>query len=178
MKGKVLVYIQVSGYVDVEKRALELGYEAPTGLTILPRNFDTAKSSDELIHEGTTSVVRSLLQQAGVQEAKLEKEGEKFPHSIRESWEWIGPLIFVSQWILTNATIPVTINMISSYLYDIAKGHRHDAEVTLEFVEETVEKTKRGEKREYKRIAIKGSPGDLKAIDAKMLKQLMERSDK
>lgn len=177
MKGKRIVDIQVSDYVDVEKRALELGYKAPTSLTILPRNFDTADSPDELIHEGTTPTIRSLLRQAEVEETRLEKDGDKIPYSARESWEWVGPILYISQWMLTNAALPTTINLISNYIYDIAKGHRHDAEVTLEYVVETVEKTKRGEKREYKRITMKGSPNELKEFDANWLKQLTEQSD-
>lgn len=43
--------IQVSNYIDVEAKALELGYTAPTGLAILPRNFATAVSSSKLIYE-------------------------------------------------------------------------------------------------------------------------------
>ena len=66
--------------------------------------------------------------------------------------------------------------MISNYLYDVARGHRHDAEVTFEYVVETVEKTKHGEKREFKRITIKGSPEELKEFDANRLKQLTEKS--
>lgn len=172
-----LVDIQVSDYVDVEKRALELGFKAPTGLAILPRNFDTVSSSDELVHEGTTPTIRSLLRQAGIQETRLEKDGDKIPHTAKESWEWVGPIIYISQWMLTNAALPVTVNMISNYLYDITKGHHHDAEVTFEYVVETVEKTKRGEKREYKRIMVKGSPKELKEFDANRLKQLTEQSD-
>jgi hypothetical protein len=175
---KRIVDIQVSDYIDVEKRVLELGCKAPTGLTILPRNFDTASSLDELVHEGTTPTIRSLLRQAGIQEIRLEEEGDKIPHTAKESWEWVGPIIYISQWMLTNAALPVTINMISNYLYDITKGHHHDAEVTFEYVVETIEKTKRGEKREYKRITIKGSSEELKAFDANTLKQLTENSEK
>jgi hypothetical protein len=170
--------VQVSDYIDVEQKALELGYTAPTGLTILPRNFATAVSADELIHEGTTPTVRTLLRQTGVQETRLEKEGEKFPCTKHEFWEWVGPIIFVSEWMLTNGALPVTINVISNYISDISKGHRHDAEVTVEFVVETTEKTKHGEKRTCKRVTIKGSPQEIKEFNADQLKQLVEKSGK
>src|SRR5215470_2977934 len=134
--------IQVTDYVDVEERASELRCNAPTGLAILPLNFDAADSYDELIHENTTPTIRTLLRQAGVQETRLEQNGDKIPLSARKSWEWVGPIIYISQWMLSNVALPVTINMISSYLYDITKGHHDDAVATLEFVIETIETTK------------------------------------
>lgn len=170
--------IQVNDYIDVEERASALGCNIPTGLAILPRNFDTANSLHELIHENTAPTIRSLLRQGGVQETRLEKEDDKFPLSARRSWEWVGPIIYISQWMLTNVALPVTISLISSYLYDITKGHHHDAEVTIEYVVETIETTKRGEQREYKRITIKGSAQELKESDADILKQLTEKSKK
>ena len=170
--------VQVSDYIDVEAKALELECAIPTGLTILPRNFATATSPSEFVHESTAPTIRALLRQAGVQETRIEKEGEKIPYSVQKSWEWIGPIIFVSQWMLTNATLPVTINLISSYLYDIRKGHSDDANATVEYVVETVEKTKHGEKRVYKRITIKGSPNDIKNLGAQELKQLAEELEK
>ncbi len=169
---------QLSDYVDVEKRALELGCNVPSGLAILPTNFDAATSYDELIHESTTPTIRSLWRQAGISETRIEKEGSKLPQRSKKSWEWVSPLIFVSQWMLTNAALPITINIISTHLSDILKGHRNDADVTLEFVVETIEQTKRGERREYKRVSIKGSPKEIEAFDVKKLKQLTEKANK
>jgi hypothetical protein len=148
------------------------------GLSILPRNFDTAKSADQLIHESTAPTIRTLLRQAGVPETKFEKEGTRIPQGSKKSWEWIGPIIFIGQEMLNDVAVPIMLNVISSYLYDIFKGHRHDAEVTLEYVVETVEQTNIGEKREYKRITFKGTPNDLKAFDVNMLKQLTRKTTK
>ena len=170
--------VQVSDYIDVEAKALELGCTMPEGLMILPRNFATAASSSEFIHEDTTPTIRTLLRQAHIQETRIEKEGEKIPYSVQKSWEWVGPIIFVSQWMLTNAALPVTINLISNYLYDIRKGYRDDANATIEYVVETFEKTKHSEKRIYKRITIKGSPNDIKKFGVEELKQLIEKPGK
>jgi hypothetical protein len=170
--------VQVSDYIDVEQKALELGYTVPTGLAILPRNFDTATSPSELVHEETTSTIRTLLRQGGIQETRLEKEDEKFPYSAKKSWEWVGPIIFVSQWMLNNAVLPITISLISSYLYDVTKGHRDDSTVTIEYVVETTEKTKHGEKREYKRITVNASPKEMKEFSADTLKKLVEKPGK
>jgi hypothetical protein len=170
--------IQVSVYIDVEKRALDLGLTVPTGIAILPRNFDAAAAADELIHESTAPTIRVLWRQAGVVETRLEKEEMKFPQGAKKSWEWVGPIIYVSQVMLTDAAIPITINMISSYLYDLWKGHHHDAEITAEFVVERIQHTKQEETREYTRITFRGSPEEWKAFNADRLKELTEKSTK
>lgn len=169
---------QVSEYIDVRKRAMEFGLIDPLGLTILPRNFDTAISVGDLVHESTAPTIRSLWRQVGVSESRLEREGMKFPQGSKKSWEWVGPIIFISQAMLNNAVVPITLNMISSYLYDLLKGHFHEAEITLEFVVERIEQTKRGETREYKRITIKGSPKEIEALDVNKLKQLAKKARK
>jgi hypothetical protein len=93
--------IQITDYIDVEKRALDLGLNVPSGIAILPRNFDTAESADELIHESTAPTIRVLWRQAGVAETRLEKEGMKIPQGSRKSWEWVGPIIFIRGRFLT-----------------------------------------------------------------------------
>ena len=55
--------VQVSEYLDVQKRATELGCNIPTGLAILPGNFETAESRGELFHEDSTVTIRSLWRQ-------------------------------------------------------------------------------------------------------------------
>jgi hypothetical protein len=80
--------------------------------------------------------------------------------------------------MLTNAAIPLTINMISSYLYDLWKGH-HDAEVTFESVVECITHTKQEDRREYRRFTFKGSPNEWEALNAAdKLKELSEKSSK
>jgi hypothetical protein len=177
-KRKNPMNIQASNYIDVEEKATELGLNIPTGLAILPRNFDTAEATDELIHESTAPTIRSLWRQEGVAETRLEKEGMKIPQGSRKSWEWVGPIIYISQSMLTNAAIPITINMISSYLYDLWKGHHHDAEVTVEFVVERTHNSKQGKTREYKRITFKGSPKEWEKFNADTLKEITEQSSK
>lgn len=167
---------KVSEYIDIEQKAVALGLNSPTGLAILPRNFDTATRAVDLIDESTTPTIRSLWRQAGVTETRLEKEGVKIPQGSKKSWEWISPLIFISQAMLNNTAVPMTLNIISNYLYDILKGHLHNAEVTLEFVVETEEQTKYSKKKLYKRLTIKGTPKELKAFGINELKELAKEA--
>jgi hypothetical protein len=167
--------IQATEYLDVAKRAEELGLNVPTGLAILPNNFDTATSADELIHEGTTPTIRSLWRQSGVIETRLEKDGSKLPQSAKKSADWISPIIFVSQAMLTNAALPLTINLISSYLYDLLKGrHGKTQVVAIRFVSERTEKTQNGQNKKSMLLTFKGTPQEWKDFDVDKVRQLLE----
>ncbi len=43
--------VEISTYIDVNKRVADLGLNQPDTLVIQPRNFDAATSKDELLHE-------------------------------------------------------------------------------------------------------------------------------
>mgnify|MGYP001274346583 FL=1 len=51
---------KISEYVDVKKKAEQLGFDIPTGIALLPQNFDIATSKGQLVHESTTQTVRVL----------------------------------------------------------------------------------------------------------------------
>src|SRR2546425_3312229 len=52
--------IELFEYPSVTERAKELGCQVPTGIAILPRNFDTASTKSELLFESETPTVRIL----------------------------------------------------------------------------------------------------------------------
>jgi len=166
--------IQLTEYINVAKRAEALGFNKPTGLAILPSNFDTATSPGELIHEGTTPTIRSLLRQSGVVETRLEKEDTKLPQSAKKSAEWVSPIIFISQAMLNDAVLPLTINIISSYLYDLFKGRLGKAQVVIRFASERTENTKKREKKKSLLMTFKGTPQEWREFDVDKLKQLLE----
>ena len=129
--------VQISDYIDVRRHALELGCNEPGDLSILPRNFDTAKSKDELVHESSTPTVRVMWRQAGIQETKTEKHGEKFPQiSEKQFIGWIGPMVFISASLLSQdpGAIAIAFGVISNYLTDCFKGVARDKRVRLDIV--------------------------------------------
>jgi hypothetical protein len=52
--------LQVSEYPSVGQRASELGCNIPTGIAILPSNFESAKAKGELYNASGASTVRAL----------------------------------------------------------------------------------------------------------------------
>ncbi|MDY6916559.1 MAG: hypothetical protein SVP26_01240, partial [Chloroflexota bacterium] len=88
--------VEICDYVDVRQRVEELGCNAPTELAVLPRNFDSASSKDELFHQNPVPTMRTLWRRAGLTETRIEREGERFPYvKDTEFGGWLGPIIFV-----------------------------------------------------------------------------------
>ena len=149
--------IQISEYVNVKKRAEELNCNIPTGIALLPRNFETAESKDELIHESSVPTIRVLWRKEKISETKIEKEEDKFPNAQENAFEWIGPIIFVSASILSQNPYVLTVGLgvVSNYLTEWFKGIPGDKKVRLDIVIE------QAEGKVYKRISYKGEPEGL-----------------
>lgn len=153
--------IKVSDYIEVKKKAQSLGCNIPDSITILPRNFEYAKSKDEFIHESTTATVRVLWRKNAIIESQLEKPGEKFPSMAEQAFEWIAPTIFIPALLITQNPYLITIalNVISNYLTDFFKGIPKDQrKVNLRIV---IEKNEKGV---CKKVEYKGPPDGLKDL--------------
>ena len=144
--------ISIKEFVDVEDRAMALGCEIPTGLTLLPRNFSTAGSKDELIHESSVTTVRTLFRQNQLHETRLERDGDKFNRIVERGNDWIAPTLFLAASLLMqnpNVTA-LAINIISNYLTDWFKGIPGRKNIRLDVV---VEKQT---KKTYMKISYEG----------------------
>jgi hypothetical protein len=168
--------VQVTEYIDIQKRASELGCNVPTGLAILPRNFKTAESKEELFHEDATVDIRNLWRQNEVVETRLEGEGYKFPSIQEKSFEWIGPTVFISASLLSqNSTlVTVALNVLSNFVTDFFKGHLGEHTVSVNLVLEEVKKHGEDEERSYKLVNLKGTAEDLNMLNIDNIKKLVE----
>jgi hypothetical protein len=152
--------IKISDYIDIKKRAQELGCNIPTSITLIPRYFKEAKVKQELMHEDTAATVRILWRQNGITETPLEQLGEKFPCLGEKSFEWIAPTFFISASLLSNNQflIQIALNVISDYLSDFFKGIPiHNRKVKLSIIVEN----RRGN---YKNIDYEGTADGLKNL--------------
>jgi hypothetical protein len=128
--------IHTTDYVDVEQRATELGCRVPTEFAILPRYFATASDKDALVQEDTAPTVRILLRAAGIPETPIESEGERFPLIEENSFEWVGPTIFIGAAIFSanSHMISVALSVIANYLTDYFKGRPGEKKAKLRIV--------------------------------------------
>jgi hypothetical protein len=152
--------MEIQEFVNVEEKAQSLGCNIPSGLALLPRNFEEAQFKEDLLHESSAPTVRVLLRNNGITETPLELEGERFPQISEKAFvEWIGPTIFVGFMLLSQNPhiVSIALGVISNYLTDFFKGMPSVGKAKLDIVVETRKKT-------YKKIHYEGPVSGLEKI--------------
>ena len=110
-------------FIRIADRVAELGCRMPTGFAVMPENFDTVSSRQELVVRGEGSTIRTLFRNAQLPLGDFLPNGEKLKFVHNKSHDWAA-FIFVSGALLANdpSTVSVALGVISSYLTDIFKG--------------------------------------------------------
>lgn len=152
--------VKVSDYIDVKKRAQDIGCNLPTSIALLPRNFEISMSKEDFIHESTTSTVRILWRQNDIIETPIEQPEEKFLFAVECAFEWIGPNIFVPAMLLSQNPhlFTIALNVISNHLTEWFRGiPRDNRKVKLCVIAET----KSGH---YKKVEYEGTSDGLNEL--------------
>lgn len=124
--------IQVRDFANVAERCRTLDCDVPTKLAILPRNFETAATKDELVHESEAPTVRVLWRNAGLEETPIERDAEKFPQVSEKDFRgWVGPILFVGSLLVSQnlAAVDLALNVVANYLTDWFRGVPKDQRV-------------------------------------------------
>jgi len=138
--------IEESDFIDVMEKAEKLKLNKPSGISLLPRNFDIAESKEELLHENEEPTVRILFRNAGIEETRLEPSEEKI-NTIGEKdfLRWIGPTIFTSYSVISENLylISTALSVIANYITDFLKGvpsHLRNAKLDI-IIEKKIRRT-------------------------------------
>ena len=160
--------LEVKNYVDVKKQAAKLRHTIPHGLVLLPSSFKSAQTTNDLVYAASTDTVKKLLVQVGVPAAKLEKDGQEYPHTVQHALEWIGSVILFSAAAVSQnpEIVSITLNVISNYLTDWFRGvPKENRRASLTIVKETKD-------GDYKSLDYSGPPEYLHEV-----KEIMGRFD-
>jgi hypothetical protein len=132
--------VEITDYLVVSERAESLGFVAPEGLTLLPVNFDTAKSYEEFVFRSEAATLRTLFRNSDLDVERLLPAGAKPSYLTNKSFEWTAPTLFVaaSLWSDNASAINIALGLITNYLTDYFKGIGGSHKVKVSFV---VEKT-------------------------------------
>ena len=149
-----------SDYTSVVQRADALGVPTPTGLAILPDNFDDATSPADFHFASAGATVRTLFRNERIPCTLVIPDGQRPRYVSLKSIDWIGPILFISASLASDngAAVSIALGVISNYLTDFFKGMGHAPKVKLSFVVET---TQSGT---YKKLVYEGDVAGLAAL--------------
>ena len=130
---------KIKEYPKISERVQQLGLISPTHLAILPENFDTTDSYQDLRQAGTASTVMKLWRAENIKFDRLDKTGKKFPNIHNRDSAWIGPTIYIGAALLSEnpSLISIALDLISNYLTDFFKGITENKTIKLNIVVET-----------------------------------------
>ncbi len=157
--------IEITDYLDVGRRASDLGVKTPEGLCILPRLFASAKDVAELVHESSALDLKALFREAGLPVAVYQPDGAKIPYLQENDITWVGPVLFVSYAALSQNPhiLSLALSVIANYVTDLFKGLPQPARMKLSVVVET--KTTKTTTTVTKKIDFDGPPDKLSEIN-------------
>ena len=110
-------------YVRVADRVAELGCHMPTGLAIMPENFDIAATRQELIVRGEGTTIRKLFRNNQLSLDDFLPSGERAGFVHNKSHDWAA-FIFISGALLSSnpTAVSVALGIVSNYLTEIFRG--------------------------------------------------------
>lgn len=113
----------ITEYVRVADRASELGCPIPTGIAILPENFTTAATRQDLLFGSEAATIRKLLKNNDLPLNDLLAAPERVASIHNKHFDW-APLLFISAALLTNNAhaVSVALGVIANYATDFFKG--------------------------------------------------------
>jgi hypothetical protein len=160
--------IQTADYIDVKQRAMELGLQAPTGLTLLPRHFETAEAKSDLVYESSAADIRALWRAEHLVETRIDSEGASIPYVQEKKYEWIFPTIVVGAaiWSKDPHVVGFAIAVVANYATDyVLKGRpawsRSD-DITFDVIVERLKEVS------YIKIHYEGPIADLNKLIKKI----------
>ena len=151
----------ITQYVSVAARAAELRCNCPqSGMALLPINFESAKSIEELRHASQTATIKKLLLNEGLTLSDIVERKQRPPYLKNKSSDLILPILYVSASLYSQnpSLVNVALNVISNYVFETLRGTGLGREVKLDIV---VEKES---DRQYVRVSYAGPSEGLKTL--------------
>jgi len=134
-------------------------------LCFLPENLAETESSSNFIYSETTTDLRKIFKKENITIDYL-TENKPLLRS-RKSADWFGPTILIglSALIENPHIVGITLNLISSFLYDFFKGTIRERKVKFEIVIEN-EKSK-----DYQKVVYEGTVDGIPELE-KVIKSM------
>jgi hypothetical protein len=153
--------VRTSDYPNVATRAAELDCSVPTAIALLPVNFLTARTRDELADDEYAPEVRDAWRQSGLEETPFLDRGGRFVIRVEESLsETVRLSLFVSSLLLTQNphAVNLALGVIANKVTEILKNQAAPPKVALTVIVERVKDI------EYTKVEYSGDVAGLTGV--------------
>lgn len=136
-----------------------------SSLTFLPENLNDIQDPSRFIYSETTTDIKKIFKSENLTINYL--TDDKPTLRARKSADWFGPTIFIGFSILAQNSnlINISLNLLSSYLYDFFKGSTSTKKVKFDLVIESKKD------KEFKTISYEGPVDGIKELEG-VIKEL------
>ncbi len=152
--------VAVEDYVRIDQRALELGCTLADGLAVIPINFESAASPDELYTASHTTTVLKALRENDITIGSFFSGEDHPPYVVNKHFQWLGPTLFIplALWSNNPNAVSLAIGVLGNCITDFFKGIPARLRgVKLDMVGETDSGT-------YKKISYEGDVEGLREL--------------
>ena len=95
--------VPTRAYIDVVRKADELGLPVPNAVWIVPSNFESLVSVGDATYDADYDLVVKLLRGASLPYSLLQGAGETYPKRVQHSFEFVVlPLLIFTKDVLAN----------------------------------------------------------------------------
>ncbi len=154
MSYKIVEYIETPNKLNL------FNFDSNNSFYFIPENINEELESTKYIYPESTTDIRKMLKSENITIEYL--TSDKPLLRSRKSSDWFGPTLLITYSLLSqNSTlIGISLNLISSYLYDYFKGSTESKQVKFEIILESKKK------KEFKKIKYEGSIEGIKELDS------------
>ena len=111
----------ITEYPNVMERLNEFGCNVPIGIALLPVNFETADSVEELrqVTEGAT--VKTLLRSANLPIIDIFPPEKRPPYIQNNAFDWLAPPLLIPLAIISQNphVVDIALNVIANYISEV-----------------------------------------------------------
>ncbi len=145
--------------INIKNRLTELNLILPSNLAFFPENFEEAEGKEKFIFTESLADLNKIFKQKNI---NLEVFGQNTElYRTRKNADIYLPAIFLSLSIITEnpSILTVSLNLLSSYVFERIKGSIGRKTVQIEFYIETKEKGK------LKKLSYKGDAEGIEKLE-------------
>lgn len=159
----------VSDYISVSQKLVELGCQPPQRIALLPINFISASTIADFRQIVEVATVKKLFRSVNLPCDEVINKDQRPPYIQNNAFEWIAPIIFVSGSCYSQNPdcISVALGIISNYLTDFFKGRGANAAVKIDIIIEETKTTK------CKKVSYEGDISGLQSLE-KIVRELQD----